>query len=127
MLNRRLERAGPADRNGFARRSGSVKLLVVSSGEQAPETSLPVPIPVQDPRLIEFVAAFREAKHYLVNSVAIWTAQAELGVRNPDFHAKLAQSILERSAKLLELTRDTESKLKTFAPYGPEGTEPKSQ
>jgi len=86
----------------------------VSAGEQ---TSAGNPIE-QDPRLVEFVAAFRESKHYLLNSVAIWMAQAELGSRNPDFHEKLAQSILERSEKLVALTRETEAKLKAFVPYG---------
>jgi hypothetical protein len=84
----------------------------VSAGEQTSEASLIE----QDPRLVEFVAAFRESKHYLLNSVAIWMAQAELGSRNPDFHEKLAQSILERSEKLVALTRETEAKLKAFAP-----------
>jgi hypothetical protein len=85
----------------------------VSAGEQ---TSEPSPIE-QDPRLVEFVAAFRESKHYLLNSVAIWMAQAELGSRNPDFYEKLVQSILERSEKLVTLTRQTEAKLKALAPY----------
>ena len=70
-----------------------------------------------DPRLAEFVAAFRESKHYLLNSVAIWMAQAELGSRNPDFYEKLVQSIFERSEKLVALTREAEAKLKAFAPY----------
>jgi 23S rRNA A1618 N6-methylase RlmF len=85
----------------------------VSAGEQ---TSAANAIE-QDPRLAEFVAAFRESKHYLLNSIAIWMAQAELGTRNPDFHEKLVQSILERSEKLVALTRETEAKLKAFAPY----------
>jgi phage shock protein A len=92
----------------------------VSSGEQTPETNLLE----QDPRVAEFVAAFRESKHYLLNSVAIWTAQAQLAVRNPDFREKLAQSILERSDKLVELTRDTEAKLMMFAPYRSEASKP---
>ena len=85
----------------------------MSAGEQTSEANLIE----QDPRIAEFVAAFRESKHYLLNSVAIWMAQAELGSRNPDFHEKLAQSILERSEKLVALTRETEAKLKAFAPY----------
>ena len=88
----------------------------MSAGEQTSERSLIE----QDPRLAEFVAAFRESKHYLLNSVAIWMAQAELGSRNPDFYEKLVQSILERSEKLVALTRETEAKLKAFAPYGSE-------
>ena len=75
----------------------------------------------QDPRVAEFVAAFRESKHYLLNSVAIWMAQAELGSRNPDFYEKLVQSIIERSEKLVALTRETEAKLKAFAPYVSDG------
>lgn len=63
------------------------------------------------------MVAFRESKHYLLNSIAIWMAQAELGTRNPDFYEKLVQSILERSEKLVALTRETEAKLKAFAPY----------
>jgi hypothetical protein len=88
----------------------------VSAGKPIPEANLSE----QDPRVAEFVAAYRESKHYLLNSVAIWMAQAELAKRNPDFHEKLTQSILERAEKLLELTRDTETKLKRFAPYGSE-------
>ncbi len=76
--------------------------------------------PSPDPCVTEFVEAFREAKHYTLNSVAIWMAQAELASRNPEFYEKLAQSILERSAKLLALTREAEEKLKRFAPFGSE-------
>jgi hypothetical protein len=90
----------------------------VSAGEQTSGSS-PTE---QDLRLAEFVAAFRESKHYLLNTVAIWMAQAELGSRNPDYHEKLAKSILERSEKLVTLTREAEAKLKAFAPYIPDVT-----
>ena len=90
----------------------------MSDGQQTSEGN-----PIEkDPRLAEFVAAFRESKHYLLNSVAIWMAQAELGSRNPDFHEKLVHSILERSEKLVALTRETEAKLKAFAPYVSDGS-----
>ena len=90
----------------------------MAAGEQTPGVNLIEPNLIEhDPRLVEFVAAFRESKHYLLNSVAIWMAQAELGSRNPDFYEKLVQSILERSEKLVALTLETEAKLKAFAPY----------
>lgn len=89
----------------------------MSTGEPTPEANLLE----QDRRVAEFVAAFRELKHHLLNSVAIWMAQAELANRNPALYEKLARSIVDRSETLLELARDAEAKVKTFAPYGSEG------
>lgn len=68
-------------------------------------------------RISDFVSCFRETKHYLLNSVAIWTAQAQLARRHPEYYEKLAESIVERSERLVEITREAEDKLKAFAPY----------
>ncbi|MGA8655104.1 MAG: hypothetical protein WB586_03075 [Chthoniobacterales bacterium] len=70
-------------------------------------------------RMADFVSCFRETKHYLLNSVAIWTAQAQLARRHPEYYEKLAESIVERSERLVEMTREAEEKLRAFAPYPP--------
>jgi regulator of sirC expression with transglutaminase-like and TPR domain len=75
----------------------------------------------QDPadsnrQLADFVSCFRETKHYLLNSLAIWTAQAEFAQRHPEYYEKLAESIAERSERLIEITHEAEEKLKAFAP-----------
>ena len=67
-------------------------------------------------RIAELGASFRESKHYLLNSIAIWTVQAELAKRDSEYYRKLAESILERSEKLVELLKDTDSKLKIIWP-----------
>ncbi|HEY0791084.1 MAG TPA: hypothetical protein VGD78_08470 [Chthoniobacterales bacterium] len=72
----------------------------------------------------DFVASFRETHHYLLNSVAIWTSQAEMASRHPEFYEKLAKSVLERADKLTELVRRTEVKLAALAPSGPADPSP---
>jgi hypothetical protein len=69
-------------------------------------------------RIAEVAASFRESKHYLLNSIAIWTVQAELAKRDSEYYRKLAESILERSEKLVELVQDTDSKLRLISPSG---------
>jgi hypothetical protein len=76
----------------------------------------------QDPadsnrRIADFVSSFRETKHYLLNSLAIWIAQAQVARRHPEYYEKLAESIVERSERLLEITHEAEEKLRAFAPY----------
>ena len=68
-------------------------------------------------QLADFVSCFRETKHYLLNSLAIWTAQAQFAQRHPEYYEKLAESIGERSERLIEITHEAEEKLKAFAPY----------
>jgi hypothetical protein len=68
--------------------------------------------------IAEVAASFRESKHYLLNSIAIWTVQAELAKRDSEYYRKLAESILERSDKLVELVQDTDSKLRLISPSG---------
>jgi hypothetical protein len=70
-----------------------------------------------DRRLEEFVELFRETKHFILNSVAIWAAQAEMAKRDPKYAENLIESVLERTPKVAELTRKTEEHLKTIAPY----------
>jgi hypothetical protein len=67
-------------------------------------------------RIAELAASFRESKHYLLNSIAIWTVQAELAKRDSEYYRKLAESILERSEKLVELVQDTDSKMRLISP-----------
>ncbi|MBV9390390.1 MAG: hypothetical protein JOY96_00710 [Verrucomicrobia bacterium] len=69
----------------------------------------------EDPRLAEFVVSFREFKHVLLNTVAIWVAQAEIAKRDPSFNQRLSESILDRSQRLVELTRESELKLRLVA------------
>ena len=73
---------------------------------------------VTSDRIAELAASFRESKHYLLNSIAIWTVQAELAKRDSEYYRKLAESILERSEKLVELVQDTDSKLRLISPEG---------
>lgn len=84
-----------------------------------PETSFPTcPTDARmdgDPRLAEFVVSFREFKHLLLNTVAIWVAQAEIAKRDPSFSQRLSESILDRSQRLVELTRESELKLRLIA------------
>jgi hypothetical protein len=68
-------------------------------------------------RIAELAASFRDSKHYLLNSIAIWTAQAELAKRDAEYYRKLAESILERSEKLVELIRDTDNRLSLISPH----------
>jgi hypothetical protein len=72
---------------------------------------------IDDPRLDEFVAAFRETKHHLLNSVAIWVAQAELAKSDPAYQTHLTRSVLDRSETIVANTRELEKKLKRFALY----------
>ncbi|HEY4781183.1 MAG TPA: hypothetical protein VIH54_05140 [Chthoniobacterales bacterium] len=73
---------------------------------------------IDSDRVAEVAASFRESKHYLLNSIAIWTVQAELAKRDSEYYRKLAESILERSEKLVELVQDTDSKLRLISPSG---------
>jgi hypothetical protein len=73
---------------------------------------------IDSDRVAEVAASFRESKHYLLNSIAIWTVQAELAKRDSEYYRKLAESILERSEKLVELVHDTDSKLRLISPSG---------
>jgi hypothetical protein len=68
-------------------------------------------------QIAEIAASFRESKHYLLNSIAIWTVQAELAKRDSAYYRKLAESILERSERLVDLVRDTENKLRVVSPH----------
>jgi multidrug resistance efflux pump len=68
-------------------------------------------------QITEIAASFRESKHYLLNSIAIWTVQAELAKRDSAYYRKLAESILERSERLVDLVRDTENKLRVVSPH----------
>jgi hypothetical protein len=68
-------------------------------------------------RITELAVSFRDSKHYLLNSIAIWTAQAEMANRDSGYYHKLAESILERSERLVELVRDTETKLRMLSPH----------
>jgi phage shock protein A len=72
---------------------------------------------IDSEQITELATSFRESKHYLLNSIAIWTAQAELAKRDSGYYQKLAESILERSERLVDLIRDTESKLRLISPY----------
>jgi hypothetical protein len=72
---------------------------------------------VDSDRIAELAASFRESKHYVLNSIAIWTVQAELAKRDSEYYRKLAESVLERSERLVELIQDTESKLKLISPH----------
>jgi hypothetical protein len=71
---------------------------------------------VDSDRIAELAASFRESKHYVLNSIAIWTVQAELAKRDSEYYRKLAESVLERSERLVALIQDTESKLKLISP-----------
>ena len=73
---------------------------------------------IDSDRIAELAASFLESKHYLLNSIAIWTVQAELAKRDSEYYRKLAESILERSEKLVELVQDTDSKLRLISPEG---------
>jgi hypothetical protein len=73
---------------------------------------------IDSDRIAEVAASFRESKHYLLNSIAIWTVQAELAKRDSEYYRKLAESILERSEKLVELVQDTDNKLRLISPSG---------
>jgi hypothetical protein len=73
---------------------------------------------VDSDRIAELATSFRESKHYVLNSIAIWTVQAELAKRDSEYYRKLAESVLERSERLVELIQDTESKLKLISPRG---------
>lgn len=72
---------------------------------------------IDSDRIAELATSFRESKHYLLNSIAIWTVQAELAKRDSEYYRKLAESILERSERLVELIQDTDSKLRLISPY----------
>ena len=72
---------------------------------------------IDSDRIAELAASFRESKHYALNSIAIWTVQAELAKRDSEYYRKLAESVLERSERLVELIKDTESKLKLICPH----------
>ena len=86
----------------------------------APGTDPPAPAPwPEEARVQDLVASFRETHHYLLNTVAIWTSQAEMASRHPEYYAKLAESVLERADKLTELVRRTEVKLAALAPAAP--------
>jgi hypothetical protein len=84
--------------------------------ENASSSSGPASI-IDDPRLNDFVEAFRDSKHYLLNSIAIWVAQAELAKRDPAYQVQLTESILDRSESITERVRELEKKLKLFALY----------
>jgi hypothetical protein len=71
---------------------------------------------IDSDRVAELAASFRESKHYVFNSIAIWTVQAELAKRDSEYYRKLAESILERSEKLVELLQDTDNKLRLISP-----------
>jgi hypothetical protein len=81
-------------------------------------SSDPEELRIDSDRIAEVAASFRESKHYLLNSIAIWTVQAELAKRDSEYYRKLAESILERSEKLVELVQDTDSKLRLISPSG---------
>jgi hypothetical protein len=68
-------------------------------------------------RITELAISFRDSKHYLLNSIAIWTAQAEMAKRDSGYYQKLAQSILERSERIVELVKETEAKLRSISPH----------
>jgi hypothetical protein len=72
---------------------------------------------IDDPRLNDFVEAFRDSKHHLLNSIAIWVAQAELAKRDPAYQTLLMESILDRSESITERVRELEKKLMQFALY----------
>jgi len=78
----------------------------------------PEELRINSERIAEVAASFRESKHYLLNSIAIWTVQAELAKRDSEYYRKLAESILERSEKLVELVQDTDTKLRLISPSG---------
>jgi hypothetical protein len=78
----------------------------------------PEELRINSDRIAEVAASFRESKHYLLNSIAIWTVQAELAKRDSEYYRKLAESILERSEKLVELVQDTDTKLRLISPSG---------
>lgn len=71
---------------------------------------------IDSDRIADLATSFRESKHYLFNSIAIWTVQAELAKRDSEYYRKLAESILERSERLVELVQDTDNKLRLISP-----------
>jgi hypothetical protein len=72
---------------------------------------------IEDARLDEFVEAFRETKHHLLNSIAIWVAQAELAKSDPAYQVHLTESVLDRCESIVANTRELERKLRSFALY----------
>jgi len=58
--------------------------------------------PISRDELLALHARFREIKHDINNTLAVFMALSELGQRNPAHLEKLAKAVLERSQKVVD-------------------------
>jgi 2,3-bisphosphoglycerate-independent phosphoglycerate mutase len=75
------------------------------------ETSNDSPNDPVDSRTAELVKEYRKTKHHILNTLAIWNAQAQMTKSDANYYTKLVASILERSESLISAMSEFEEKL----------------